>query len=87
MRSHGNYLGHNLSPSPLYTEYLRKFLQIDGRGLPNAVHSIPQPRHAQTRELLIEELFAQLRGQQRDIFNDRLSYPPRFILRKLDDGR
>lgn len=76
MRSHGNHLGYNLRPSPLHTEDLRQFLQIDGRGLPNAVHSVPQPRHAQTRELFVEEFFAKLSGQQRDIFNDRLSHPP-----------
>jgi hypothetical protein len=58
MRSHGNYLGHNLRPGPIHTEYLRQFLQIDGRGLSNAVYGIPQPRHTQARELFIEELFA-----------------------------
>ena len=63
MRSHGNHLGHNLRSSPLYTEYLRQFLQIDSCGLPNAVYGIPQPGHAQARELLIEKVFAQLRGQ------------------------
>ena len=76
MRSHGDNLGHNLRPGPFHTEYLRQFLQIDGCCLSNAVYSVPQPRHAQTRELFIKELFAQLRGQQRDVFNDRLSYPP-----------
>ena len=76
MRPHGNHLGHNLRPRPLHTEYLRQFFEIDRRGLPNAVYSIPQPRHAQTRELFIEKVLAQLRGQQRDVFNDSLSYPP-----------
>ena len=76
MRSHCNNLGHNLRPGPFHTEYLCQFLQVDGCGFPNAVYSVPQPRHAQARELFIEELFAQLRGQQRDVFNDRLSYPP-----------
>lgn len=76
MRSHRNNLGHNLRPGPLHTKYLGQFLQIDGRGLPNAVYSIPQPRHTQARELFIEELLAQLRGQKRDVFNDCLSYPP-----------
>lgn len=76
MRSHGNYLGHNLRPGPLHTEYLRQFFEIDRRGLPNAVYCIPQPRHAQARELLIKKVLAQLRGQQRDVFNDSLSHPP-----------
>lgn len=76
MRSHGNYLGHNLRPCPLHTEYLGQFLEIDRRGLPNAVYSIPQPRHTQARELFIEKVLAQLRGQQWDVFNNGLSYPP-----------
>lgn len=63
MRSHSYHLGHNLRSSPLYTEYLRQLLQINGCSLPNAVYSVPQPGHAQARELLIEEVFAQLRGQ------------------------
>ena len=63
MRSHGNYLGHNLRPGPLHTEYLRQFFEIDRRSLPNAVYRISQPRHAQARELFVEEVLAKLRGQ------------------------
>lgn len=76
MRSHGNYFRHNLRPGPLDAKYFGQFLQIDGRSLPDAVYSIPQPRHAQARELFIKEFFAQLRGKQRNVFNDCLSYPP-----------
>ena len=76
MRPHGNYLGHNLRPGPLHTEYLRQFFEIDCRGLPNTVYRISQPRHAQARQLFVEEVLAKLRGQQRNVFNNSLSYSP-----------
>jgi hypothetical protein len=52
-------------------------------GFTDRENGISQPAHAQIAELLIEELNAQLTGEERDVLDNRKSYSPLLILGEL----
>ena len=50
-------------------------------------HLILQPLHALRAQLLLEQLSAQLAGQQGDVLDDGQAHPPVLVLSQLLDGR
>ena len=47
---------------------------------------IDQPSHAETVQLLVEEVNPELAGQERHVLNDGQSDPPLGVLGQLHDG-
>ena len=48
---------------------------------------IDQPGHAQRVEFVVEELHAELSGQEGHVLDDGEAHPPLGVLGQLDDGR
>ena len=84
---HGGDLGHDCGAGPFDSKDFGELLEVLRAGLTDAEHSIAEPRHAQTAELLVEELHAQLRCQQWNILNDRQTDTPLLVFCQLDNGR
>lgn len=87
MLSHGHDLGHDRLVSPLDAEDLGELLQVLGRSLTNREHGVAQPAHTQTAQLLVEELYAELRSKKGNVFDDGQADAPLLVLSELDDGR
>lgn len=50
-------------------------------------NGVAEPAHAQTAELLVEELDAELAGKQRNVLDDGQPDAPLLVLGELDNGR
>lgn len=78
----------NDSPSgPLDAEDLGQLLEVDGCALTNAENVVSEPTHAKVAELVVEELDAELRREERNVLNDGLSHAPLLVFGKVNDGR
>jgi len=86
MLAHSHNLRHDSLISPLDAEHLGQLLQVLCRRLADAEDGIAKPAHAQAAELLVKELDAQLRCQQRDILDDGQPDAPLLVLGERDDG-
>lgn len=87
MLAHGHDLGHNRVIGPLDAKDLRKLLKILSRSLADGEDGVAEPAHAQTAELLVEKLYAELRSEKGYVFDDGQSDAPLLVLGKLDDRR
>jgi hypothetical protein len=65
---------------PFRTKYLGQLLQVLGRRLSDAKHGVAQPGHAERSEFLIEELYAQLAREERNILDNSETNAPLFVL-------
>lgn len=72
---------------PFRAELLGEAAEVVGRRLADAVHLVPEPAEAELPKLLVEELHAELRRQQRDVLDDGEADAPVAVLGELDDGR
>lgn len=71
MRSHCHDLGNDGFVRPFNTEHFCELLKVMRSCFTNGENSVAQPAHAESGELLIEELNAQLARQKRNVLNDR----------------
>jgi len=85
--THFHHFGNNGLLRPFDSKHFCQFPQVDRRSFPNREHWVSQPTHAEVRELIVEELYAELFRQERDIFDDRLSDSPLFVFSQFDDRR
>lgn len=69
MCSHRHNLWNDGLVGPFHAEYFGEFLEVVCSCLPNGEHCIAKPCHAKSRKLLVEELYAQLACQKRDVLN------------------
>lgn len=83
--AHGHDFGNDGFVGPLDAEYLGELLEILSGGLTDGENGITEPAHAKTAQLLIEEFYAELRGQEGDVFDDGEAHAPLLVLGKLDD--
>lgn len=87
VRAHREDLRNDGSARPLYAEDLRQLLEVDRRALSDAEDVVTEPAHAEVAELVVEELNAELGGEQRNVLDDGLSDSPLLVLSEIDDGR
>lgn len=71
---------------PVDPENVGQLFQVDCSRFSDAEHGISQPCHAQAPELFVEELHAELRGEQGDVLDDGLTDTPLLVLGELHDG-
>jgi hypothetical protein len=72
---------------PLDAEDLGKLLQVLGGRLADAKDGVAEPAHAEGRELIVEELDAELAREEGDVFDDGQTHPPVLVFCELDDRR
>lgn len=84
--AHSHHLGHNGLICPLHTEDFCKLLEVLGRCLTDGEDGVAQPAHTQAAQLLVEELDTELRGKERDVFDDGQSHAPLLVFCELNDG-
>lgn len=86
MLAHGHDLGDDGLVGPLNTEDLCELLQVLGRSLADGENSVAEPAHAQTAELFVKELDAELRSKKGNVFDDCETDTPLLVLSELDNG-
>ena len=86
MLTHGHDLGYDRLVRPLNAEDLCELLQVLSRSFTNGEDGVTQPAHAQAAELLVKKLNAELRGKERNVFDDGQANAPLLVFGKLDNG-
>ena len=84
---HVQHLRNNCGLCPFVAKLLDELLQVVGGGLADGEHMIEQPVSVQVIEFLVEELYAQLTGQQRHVLDNGETHTPLGVLGQLDNGR
>jgi len=84
--SHGHNLRDNRFTSPLNSKDLGKFPEVMCGGFSDGEDSIAQPPHAETAQLLVEELDAQLACQKWDVIDNSKPYTPLLVFGKLNNS-
>lgn len=87
MRSHSHNLWNDGFVCPFNTEDFSQFLEVVCCCFTDRENRITQPAHAESRELLIEELNTQLACQERNVLDDGQSNSPLLVFCKLDNSR
>ena len=80
---HVEHLGYDGVLGPLVAELLDELLEVVGCGLANREHVVEQPVGVQVVELLVEELDAELAGEQRHVLDDGEAHAPLGVLGEL----
>lgn len=83
--THGEDLGDDGDLGPVDAKDLGELAQVDRRGLADAEDGVAEPVHAEVTELVVEELDAELLGEEGDVLDDRLAHAPLLVLGELDD--
>lgn len=86
MLAHRHNLGNDCLVGPFNTEDFSELLQVLGRRFTDGENSVAQPAHAQAAKLLVEELYAELRGEEGDVFDDSEANAPLLVFGELNDG-
>lgn len=85
MVTHSHHLWNDRLACPLDSEDLRQLLQVVSRSLTDREDGVTKPSHAQSAELLVEELNSQLACQQRDVLDDGQANAPLLVFGELND--
>lgn len=80
-------LGHDNLLRPLDPKRLCQLPQVDRRGFSDREDGVGEPCHAEVAQLVVEELHAELLGEEGDVFDDCLTDSPLLVLGELNDGR
>ena len=65
---------------PLDAKYFSKLLEVLGGSLADREDCVAKPAHAEAAQFLVKKLDAELRCQQRNIFNNGQPDAPLFVL-------
>jgi len=77
--THLHHFGDNSLLRPFDSKHFCQLPQVDRCGFSDREHRVSQPSHTEVRELIVEELNAELFREERNVFDDRLSDSPLFV--------
>lgn len=80
MLAHSHHLWDYGFAGPVDAEDFSQLLKILRGCFSNGEDSVSEPTHAQGAEFLVEELHAELAGEQRNVLNNSQPDPPLLVL-------